>query len=46
MLKFYKDLSLREVPGAQICVLACLISFLVFLVILSLVPLAVPLLSS
>jgi hypothetical protein len=46
MLKSCKDLSLGEVPGAQIWVLACLVLFLVFSVILSLVSLAVPLLSS
>jgi hypothetical protein len=35
MLKSYKDLSLGEVPGAQVC--ACLVSFLAFPVISSLV---------
>jgi hypothetical protein len=46
MLKSYKDLSLGKVASAQVWVLACLISFPVFLVILSLVSLVVPLLSS
>jgi hypothetical protein len=46
MIKSCKDLSLGEVPGAQVWVLTCLMSFPVFPVILSLVSLAVPLLSS
>jgi hypothetical protein len=46
MPKSCKDLSLGEVTGAQVWVLPCLILFPVFPVILSLVSLAVPLLSS
>jgi hypothetical protein len=46
MLKSWKDLSLGEVPSAQVRVLACLRSFPVFPIILSLVSLVVPLLSS
>jgi hypothetical protein len=46
MIKSYKDFCLGEVPGAQVWVLPCRVSFLVFLVILWLVSLAVPLLSS
>jgi hypothetical protein len=37
MLKSCKDLSLGEVPGAQVAVLTCLVSFLAFPVISSLV---------
>jgi hypothetical protein len=43
MLKSCKDWSLREMSGAQVWVLACLIPFPTFLVILSLVSLFVPL---
>jgi hypothetical protein len=43
MLKSYKDSSLGEVLGAQVWVLACLVSFSAFPVILSLVSLAIPL---
>jgi hypothetical protein len=43
MLKSCKGLSLGEMPGAQVSVLACLIPFPAFLVILSLVSLVVPL---
>jgi hypothetical protein len=46
ILKSCKDISLGEVPGDQVWVLACLILFSVFSVILSLVSLAVPLLLS
>jgi hypothetical protein len=43
MLKSCKDLSLGEMPGAQVFVLACLIPFQAFPAILSLVSLVVPL---
>jgi hypothetical protein len=43
MLKSWKDLSLGEVPSAQVWVLAYLVPFLAFPVILSLVLLVVPL---
>jgi hypothetical protein len=46
MLKSCKDLSLGEISGAQVQVLACLILFLVFSVISPLVSLLVPLLLS
>jgi hypothetical protein len=43
MLKSYKDLNLGEMPGAQVSILACLVPFPAFPVILSLVSLVVPL---